>query len=150
MGNGQYGIFVPGTSQLIANGTAGKRITIKGFRNDPGYWSGIELNSNMPGSKLNYCDISDAGKHGDEFILRMYSGYMKDAHLELNNTTFSNSTQYGLYLQDYSGHCNISSSNPASVTFSGCPGRNICSNCRTGSPVEFDVYSSLSESCNLR
>jgi len=150
MGTGvQVDIAVPSSSHLIAVGTPTERITIKGFRNEAGYWDGISVSSNSKGTKFNYCDISDAGHAGDGYILYMRNDYLKDAFVELNNTTFSNSRKYGLYLNDVDGKNYIINCNPSSVTFNSCPDGNIYSNCNGAHEFDFKVYQNLIDFCNL-
>jgi hypothetical protein len=145
-------INVPASSHLIAEGTAQARITIKGKQDNAGYWKGIRVYSRTPGTKFNYCDISGGGSGSEYYkcILYMYSGSFTSSYMELNNTIFSKSLHYGLYLENYNAtsYCLVASSNPSSVTFSSCSAGNIYSNCANGN--NFVVYSDLSSSCNLQ
>jgi hypothetical protein len=151
----QKQINVPATSHLIAEGTATARITVKGLQDNAGYWRGIKILSQTPGTKFNYCDISGGGSGGDGndgSNLYCYAGINNASYVALNNTAFSKSLHYGLKLnsyaggQSYMGHTYIQSSNPASVTFSQCPDGNIWSNC-TGKEL---VYTTLSEHCDVQ
>jgi hypothetical protein len=123
-------------SWFVAEGTAAAHITIKGFDEKVGYWHGIQINSQTPGSKLNYCDISGAGG-GTEYykaLLYMYtgsfandgSGTYTNAYIELNNTTFNKSLYYGIYFDKYHGiynKCIVSGG--ANVTFNQCAVGNV-------------------------
>ncbi|MDD4142976.1 MAG: hypothetical protein PHR20_09385, partial [Bacteroidales bacterium] len=139
-------VRVDSDSHLICDGTADARITIKGFGNNAGFWNNLQINSQNPGSKFNYCDISDGGS-GMYGLLYSYSGAFTNSYIEINNTNFSNSLNYGLYLRQYdiNNLCRISSADPATVTFSNCMEGNIWSNC-SGEEI---VYPDLSSSCVL-
>jgi len=145
-------IYVPINSHFIADGTAVAHITIKGFRSDAGYWDGIQILSQTVGTKLNYCDISDGGgetSYTSNIYMCTGSAPGANSYLEINNTTISNSQRYGMHLSNYNSNdenCIISSSNPASVTFSGCQMGNIYSNCDNNKYV---IYPDLSSTCNL-
>ena len=156
MGADTYIDTQDGSSHFIVNGTADKHITIKGFKDGAGYWRDIEIYSQTPGSKLNYCDISGGGGSYNKCLLYVNSGAGAggDAYLEINNTKLSNSLHYGMNLNAYNAAwvtCLITSSNSASVTFSNCPDGNIYSNgCLDahGNPY-WAVYNTLAETCNM-
>ena len=135
-------IYIDWDSHLIAEGTVSKRITIKGFKDNVGYWEEIQVHSQTPGTKFIYCDISGGGNSTYECLLYMYSGAWDDSYVALDNTTFSNSLHYGLHLEQYNtdSHCYVSSTTPSSVTFSQCPDGNIYTN----SFGPYGVYDDLS------
>ena len=145
-------IYVPTTSHFIADGTAAARITIKGFRNEAGYWYGFQIYSQTVDTKLNYCDISDGGGEENTCMSNIYlysgnGGGSANSYLEMNNTTIANSQRYGIHCHAYNSNTSrptIISSNPASVTFSDCQLGNIYSNCSG-----YTIYPDLSSTCNL-
>jgi len=147
-------IEVPINSHFIADGTAQAHITIKGLRSEAGYWDGIHIYSQTVGTKLNYCDISDGGGEENSYMSNIYlysgnGGGSANSYLEMNNTTVSNSQRYGIHCHDYDARysrATIISSNPASVTFSGCQLGNIYSDCDNR---RYAIYPDLSSSCNL-
>ena len=150
---GASNLYIPATSHFIAEGTAAARITIKGKNDIAGYWQGIEVRSTTPGTKFVYCDISGGGASSNNgYNLTSYADGNSSSYVALDNTAFSKSLHYGLYLNSYAGgtsymgHVVIQSSNPASVTFSQCPDGNIWSNC-TGQNM---VYTTLSQHCDLQ
>jgi len=113
-------------SHLIAKGTAQKRIIIKGFGDNSGYWKGVQVESQTAGTILEYCDVINGGKRGDfevrsgAIVLGTYSTYF-----EIYNSTVSKSATNGLVFW-YSSE----TSNPgfscylkhSYVTFSGIGG----------------------------
>ena len=151
MGNNSR-VYIPTNSHFIADGTAAAHITIKGFRNEAGYWYGFQIWSLTVGTKLNFCDISDGGGE-TTYMSSVYMGTGSapgsNAYLKINNTTISNSLRYGMHLWDYNykdENCIISSTNPASVIFTDCQLGNIYSNC---DPNGYAIYPDLSSTCNL-
>jgi len=122
MGAGES-INVGGYGHLIAKGTAQNRITVKGFKEQTGYWRGINVDSRNPGTVIDYCNLSDGGQGGINY------GIVKAAatasYLELYNSNISNSLNHGVVIV-YShatinthGNCFFKHAN---VTFSGIQG----------------------------
>jgi hypothetical protein len=91
MGSGR-GIDIPSKSHFIAVGTAADPITIKGLRDDAGFWQYITVNSNTPGSKFEYCNIS-AGGSGQQGAL-IY--YYEKSYIEIYNCKLSKSLAHGV------------------------------------------------------
>jgi hypothetical protein len=101
-------IYVPSSSHLIAVGTAQSRITIKGKNATPGYWKGILVYSQTPGTKLDYCNISDAGNGA--FGTTENNGlvyYSANSYLELYNCNLSNSLHSGVVCAYSSSSFNV-------------------------------------------
>ncbi len=91
-------ISVRETGSLNAVGTAIDPIVFKGETASPGYWEGIEIRSNNPNNQFNYVTISDAGSY---WFWEFSSVYLNDlAKLGIQNSTISNSEQYGLFAVD--------------------------------------------------
>lgn len=86
---------VPQTSHLIAVGTAQKPITIKGFNDEPGYWNGILVDSRTPGTKFDYCNISNGGRGGNA-NWRGLIHYYNASYIEIYNTHLSKSLNHGV------------------------------------------------------
>ena len=157
MGTGNYSyISVPATSHLIVEGTAQERITIKGLNDEAGYWRFIRIYSQSPGTKFNYCDISGGGGGSEYYktLLYVYTGSYDannnpaKAYIELNNTTFSKSLNYGIFFDYYnnSNECNISTDNAATVTFGTGANQCVAGNIvRYVSPIITGTYTSLAE-----
>ena len=143
-------IYVPFDSHLIAEGTSSAHITIKGRQDVPGFWNNIRIRSMTQGSRFNYCDISGGGGgSGDNRgLLYSFSSYSGHSYFKIDNTTFSRSQNYGMFLEDNNknNHVCVQSTNPASVTFSGCADGNLWSNCSGTARV----YTNLSSACVLR
>jgi hypothetical protein len=80
-------IGVNGNEHLIAVGTASSPITIKGLQENTGFWKGIVVSSLSPGTKFDYCTISDAGQEMSGGTA--YSGairYEDKSYVEIYNT----------------------------------------------------------------
>jgi hypothetical protein len=84
-------------SNLVAKGTAEERIVFRGSIDQPGYWMGIQINTNLEGSELAYCDISGGGS-GDSWSNNRCL-YLYYATLELSNVRISKSLRYGIGLE---------------------------------------------------
>jgi hypothetical protein len=97
-------IFVPTSSHLVAVGTAQSPITIKGKNATLGYWEGIIVQSQTPGTKFDYCNISDAGNGGGYDGLIWYWG---ESYLELYNCNLSNSLHNGVVCRYSSAGFNV-------------------------------------------
>jgi hypothetical protein len=97
------GISIPATSHFIALGTHEKRITIKGFRDEAGYWTGIVSNSKTPGTKFDYCDISGGGRNLYSALIR-YGGV---GYIEIYNSHLSKSLNNGVRCDYSSAKFNI-------------------------------------------
>jgi hypothetical protein len=101
-------IYVPTSSHLVAVGTAQSPITIKGKNATPGYWQGILVYSQTPGTKLDYCNISDAGNGA--FGTTENNGlvyYAANSYLELYNCNLSNSLHSGVVCAYSSSSFNV-------------------------------------------
>ncbi len=90
---------------VIMVGTANDRITIKGKESVPGYWNGIDIQSDSPLNEIGYLDISDAGDaigYPNGAIKLGYNDY-----LNIHDVNFINCTEYGMsinYYFNYSFH----------------------------------------------
>jgi len=141
--------LVCSNSWLVAEGTPTERITIKGLNDVAGYWGYINISSQMAGSKINYCDISGGGGNTSyRGLFYMYSGAFNNARVELNNTTFSRSQRYGMFLDwyDASSKCLITTADSTTVTFGtgadGCVDGNIA---QYVSPILVGVHATLAD-----
>ena len=90
------------TASLNAVGTASDPITFKGVSNGTGSWVGIGINSSSPDNKLIYCNISGAGaakifNAGDKFA---NITLQCDSKVIIQNSTISESGEYGIYVLD--------------------------------------------------
>jgi len=86
-------INIPANSHFIAVGTKEAPITIKGFKDELGYWSEIFVDSETPGTKFDYCNISNAGSGGiDKGLITYY----REAYLEIYNSNLSKSLANGI------------------------------------------------------
>ena len=99
IGAGGNSIYVEYNSTLVANGTAAEPIVFRGVNATPGYWRGINVYSDSPGTIFSNCEISDCGHNPgydnwyDSYgCLKVYWG----AYAELQNVTISNSAFYGI------------------------------------------------------
>jgi hypothetical protein len=115
-------ITVNGNSHLIAKGTAQRRITIKGFSDQKGYWQGILVESQTPGTIFDYCDISNGGRNRSfEYTSGIVCYGHYTTYLEIYNTKLSKSLTHGLTFYYSSTTANTGSScylKHANVTFS--------------------------------
>jgi hypothetical protein len=116
-------IYVPTSSHLVAVGSAQSPITIKGKNATPGYWQGIEVASQTPGTKFDYCNISDAGTDGSYNNGLIW--YSAAAYLELYNSNLFNSLHNGVVCRYSSSSFNVHYNaffKQANNTFSGIQG----------------------------
>ncbi|MDR0873504.1 MAG: hypothetical protein LBN27_08605, partial [Prevotellaceae bacterium] len=91
------GIRISDNAHLLAAGTAENPINIQGKNNTSGYWSDIEVYSQTPGTKFDYCNISGggAGMTADDGLLN----YRANSYLELYNSNLSKSLHSGVVCQ---------------------------------------------------
>jgi hypothetical protein len=85
-------------SHLIAVGTSQKRITIKGFADQVGFWTGIHVESRTPGTKLEYCDVINGGRTRGSFPggAIAFGQTNGKVYFEIYNSTISKSLTHGL------------------------------------------------------
>jgi len=122
LGSGSY-IQVPVDCHLIAEGTVANHIT---FRPLPGStaWGNIWIASQTRGSKLNYCDISGGGTNPTKLyqgLVYVEANSVANAYLEINNTTLTDSSNYGLFFKGNSSGphvCYIA--NSTTLTYTRC------------------------------
>ncbi|MDR3338570.1 MAG: hypothetical protein LBT25_00495, partial [Candidatus Symbiothrix sp.] len=112
-----------------------------------GDWSCIYIRSQSAGSKLNYCNISGGGGGSPDYkaLLMVETGAgspVFHAYLELNNTTFSRSQSYGIYLDQYSDSHKCYVTGGANASFSQCASGNVAR--EVGGRI-VGVYSTLAE-----
>ncbi|NOQ72139.1 MAG: hypothetical protein GQ574_09065 [Crocinitomix sp.] len=86
------------SGSMNATGSAANPIVFKGESVSPGYWRGIRFRSNNPNNNLEYVTVSDAGSYWAWDYANVSMGDL--AKLSVENSTFSNSEQYGLYAND--------------------------------------------------
>ncbi len=101
-------ITVESTGFLNASGTKEKPIEIKGKNNVKGYWAGIAFKSNHTNNKLIHTTIRDGGSYSGWKYSTVYVD--ENALLSAENSTFENSNNYGLYI-DNDGAINSFSNN---------------------------------------
>jgi len=81
---------LPGGS-LNAVGDEGRRITFRGTNEIPGFWDGVEIDSNSDQNRLEFVDITNGGSSGYANV------YMqRDSRLAVRNTTISESETFGI------------------------------------------------------
>jgi hypothetical protein len=121
----QERIYVPSSSHLIAEGTAQSRIIIKGMQNNAGYWNGIEVSSQTPGTKFDYCDISGAGATQGTPADNGLIEYSANSFVEIYNCNLSKSLNSGVVCKYSSPSFNVhynANLKQANVTFSEITG----------------------------
>ena len=108
--------------KFIANGTQQKPIVITGADDTESYWEGINYESKMKASVMNYCEISCGGPRGEDgfygAMLRLYDNTV----LTIKNCKFSKTDSYGIALDSPDVAKSITSEN---ITFSGCAKGNV-------------------------
>lgn len=90
------------TASINATGTANDPIIFRGTVSGKGSWVGIGINSSSPNNKLIYCQISgagsaklfNAGQFGANITLQC------DSKVTIQNTTITESNDYGIYVLD--------------------------------------------------
>jgi hypothetical protein len=87
----QQRINIPTTSHFIAVGTAQAPITIKGLRDETGYWSYIYVSSHTPGTKFDYCNISGGGISSGTPAEYGLIKYRNNSYVEIYNCNLSKS-----------------------------------------------------------
>ncbi|MFC5195804.1 hypothetical protein ACFPH8_10720 [Bizionia hallyeonensis] len=86
----------------IMAGTADNRITVKGKESVPGYWKGINIQSNSPLNEIGYLDISDAGE-----TIGYPNGAIKlgfNDYLNIHDVNFINCLEYAMSINYYYGY----------------------------------------------
>jgi RNase P/RNase MRP subunit p29 len=100
------GMYVQaGGGHLIAKGTAGQKITFTGKDKTKGFWKGIMVYSPSPRNEFEYTEVAYAGSTpligvGVKSNLVLYGNSSTPANAKVANSTFSNGSGYGLYVQD--------------------------------------------------
>ncbi len=108
------------TGSLIAKGTKAKPILFTGEQKTAGYWDGLRFSySNNVKNELDYVTVEYAGGNN-------YGNLMLDANthspcrIKVNNSVFTNSSKYGVWLDDGSiTNSDIATSNSFADNVSG-------------------------------
>ena len=116
VGAGQQ-INVGDNSKLVAIGTATERIVFRGSTDVAGWWRGIDVRTNLEGTKFAYCDISGGGS-GDGWSANRCL-YVCNAYIQLLNVHISKSLRYGIGLEGTYYICS------SGVTFDACQQGNV-------------------------
>lgn len=96
--NGGLDVFPDGS--LNAEGTALDKINLKGLEDLPGYWLGINVQSNKAANKLAHVNIMNGGSDGfDGANLKANIMVEDNGRLVIQNTVSSKSGGYGLYVR---------------------------------------------------
>lgn len=99
------GLEIKGNGKIIAQGTANEKIKFSSIRKEAGSWKGVSINdSNSQLNVISHCQFEYAGS--DEFYLRrgalhIYSLF-GESKAEVNNSSFSNSTGFGIVVSKFS------------------------------------------------
>ena len=97
------GLDVYPDGSLTAVGTAVNKITLKGIEDIPGYWTGINIQSNKAANKLIHVNIMNGGSQGFDGANLKSNIMIEDAgRLVIQNTVSSKSGGYGLYIRSLS------------------------------------------------
>ncbi|MEM1259106.1 MAG: IPT/TIG domain-containing protein [Bacteroidota bacterium] len=90
------------TGSLNAAGTLENPITFQGVTEGRGTWLGLGFNSSSPNNKLMYCEISGGGSdklyNASDFSANIT--LQCQSRLIIQNTTISDSGEYGIYVLD--------------------------------------------------
>jgi len=116
---------ISSTGSLIAKGTKSKPILFTGAQQTAGYWEGLRFRySNNTKNELDYVTVAYAGGNGyGNLLLDASSG--SPCRLKVNSSTFTNSSKYGIWLDEGSITNNdIASSNTFANNASGSIGTN--------------------------
>jgi hypothetical protein len=86
---------------LIADASGGERIVFTGAEQTPGYWRGIQIESDDTRNVMDYVEVSYAGElngfaGSEEGNVYLYGGGSEDAYLQLRNSTISNGASHGV------------------------------------------------------
>ncbi|MFK8045483.1 MAG: hypothetical protein AB8B72_08305 [Crocinitomicaceae bacterium] len=91
-------ISVTSDGMLTAMGTADSTISIKGELNSKGYWVGLGFKSNSINNQLKHVTISDGGSYD---VWENATVFVDDeAEVAMEFITISNSSNFGLYLEN--------------------------------------------------
>jgi hypothetical protein len=90
------------TGSLNATGTLSEPITFKGVTSGSGTWLGLGINSSSPNNKLIYCTISGGGSDGlyNASAFAANVTLQCDSRVTIQNTTISDSGEFGIYVLD--------------------------------------------------
>ena len=98
----QTGLSVSSKGSLKAVGTKSKPILFTGVQKTAGYWNGIRYQySNNVKNELSYVTIEYAGGNGYANLL-LDSTENRPSRITVKHSVFSNSSRYGIWLDDYS------------------------------------------------
>ncbi|MEO0573606.1 MAG: right-handed parallel beta-helix repeat-containing protein, partial [Bacteroidota bacterium] len=90
------------SGSLNATGTLESPIRFHGATNGKGTWLGLGFNSSSPNNKLIYCEVSGGGAdklyNASDFFANIT--IQCESRLTIQNTTISNSGEYGIYVLD--------------------------------------------------
>ncbi len=93
------GLILRGDALLtIVSVIQGEPITIRGKKNEAGYWKGIHLASNHDVNRIQNAIISDAGDPTDA---RFIGAITVKTHGWVTRSKISNISGYGIYINDY-------------------------------------------------
>ncbi len=94
------GLSVEGNGTLAANGTAGSGIIFTGVQKTPGFWKGINIQTNSTSNLLSYLTIEFAGQSGfDGANLLANLTFDDNARVVVNNSNFINGAGSGIYIR---------------------------------------------------
>lgn len=90
------------SGSLNATGTMENPITFRGVTSGTGTWLGIGFNSSSPNNKLIYCQISGGGSDGiyNASTFAANITLQCDSRVTIQNTTISESGEFGIYVLD--------------------------------------------------
>jgi len=118
-------ITVTSTGNITAIGTEDSTIIIKGEKNQKGFWVGIGFRPNSVNNIFRHVLMSDGGSYDIWENAMVFIS--NQAEVALENTTFNNSLNFGLYLANEGvlnlfknnsfGQCNIGISLPANQVY---------------------------------
>lgn len=116
------GLEVKANGKMTAQGTANEKIRFSSIRKEAGSWKGVSYNdSNSQLNIISHCEFEFAGS--TEFYLRkgalhIYTLFDK-AKVEINNSSFSNSTGFGIVFSKFSEITPVDYATNAGNTFIG-------------------------------
>ncbi|AYN66366.1 hypothetical protein D1013_02700 [Euzebyella marina] len=90
------------SGSLNATGNMANPITFRGVTSGIGTWLGIGFNSSSPNNKLIYCQISGGGSDGiyNASTFAANITLQCDSRVTIQNTTISESGEFGIYVLD--------------------------------------------------
>ncbi|MDO1445989.1 PKD domain-containing protein [Rhodocytophaga aerolata] len=102
--NADKALYVNDDGYIIAKGTAAQKVVFTGKQQTVnGYWKGIKIDSRNPLNEMDYVEVSYGGSYnlsgmGSSIKTNIAMNTYTNAQLKITNSTISNSSGWGIYV----------------------------------------------------